>query len=313
MNWLSRRKGMLSVAVAALAVTPIMLSAVSQAETSPVPQAQTPPDYPPPDWIIQQNALSSLTNPNLSGHLSQPQAQDLFGNQRTYLVYQPGNGFDPSVTGAINTWPVSDESQLYDKLDLPTSQGLPANVNAVLFDIEDWNATPTVEQQHPIQYMARAAADVATYNHNTGRHVLLIAAPAPDLTTAVEPGYVDNTNFPTNYNGYLQLGLAGAAAKDATVLDIQGQQIQNNLSEFNKFVTAAAAQAREANPNITILVGLTTTPKAAITAQQLTEAYCDQRSLNGYWLNIAAGTANLTLPLLQQVLADNGNGCPSSG
>jgi hypothetical protein len=313
MNWFSRRKGMLIAAVAALAATPILLSAVSQAETSPAPKAQTPTDYPPPDWIIQQNALTSLTNPSLSDPLSQAQVQDLFGNQRTYLVYQPGNGFDPSVTGAVNTFPVSNESQLYDKLDLPTSKGLPASVNAVLFDIEDWNATPTVEQQHPILYMARAAADVATYNHNTGRHVVLIEAPAPDLTTAVMPHYVDNENYPTNYNGYLKLGLAGAAATDATVLDIQGQQIQNNLTSFNEFVTAAAAQARKANPNITILVGLTTTPKAPITAQQLTEAYCDERSLNGYWLNIAAGTANLTLPLLQQVLADNGNGCPSPG
>jgi hypothetical protein len=98
------------------------------------------------------------------------------------------------------------------------------------------------------------------------------------------PHYVDNNNYPTNYNGYLKLGLAAGAAKVSTVLDIQGQQIQNNLTSFQKFVNAAAAQAQQANGHITILVGLTTTPKTytaknPVSAQQLINAYCSEHSL----------------------------------
>jgi hypothetical protein len=122
--------------------------------------------------------------------------------------------------------------------------------------------------------------------------------------------------FPTNYTGYLKLGLAGNAARVSNAIDIQGQQIENTPKEWGAFVAAAAAQAKKANSKITILVGLTLVPKTysstnPISSQQLVDAYCQERSYNGYWLNIAAGTANNPLKLLRQVLADNGNGCPT--
>jgi hypothetical protein len=198
-----------------------------------------------------------------------------------------------------------------------TDARLPKAVNAVLFDIENWGNTPGPERKKPINYISRAAADVASYNKRTGRHVQFIAAPAPDLTTAVmPPHWVDNKPFPTNYTGYLKLGLAGNAARVSNAIDIQGQQIENTPKEWGAFVAAAAAQAKKANSKITILVGLTLVPKTysstnPISSQQLGDAYCQERSYNGYWLNIAAGTANNPLKLLRQVLADNGNGCPT--
>lgn len=300
-----RRTGMLLLAGAALAALPIVSPAVSQAETSPVSQAQTPPVFPPPHWIIQENALRSLGNPHLAGHLSQRQLQELFGNKRTYIDYGPAGGTH-TVTGAISVYPASSEAALKTVL---ASGKLPRGTNAVLFDIERWKWTPLNEQQNPNLYMAKAARDVHHYNTQAGhQHLLFIAAPAPDLTTSALPGYRGG-----NYPGYLKLQLAFHAAQVSDVLDIQGQQIQNDLSHFTQFVNAAAAQAHKANPHVIILVGLTTTPKQPISAHQLIQAYCAERALNGYWLNIAAGTDKLALPLLRQVLADNGNGCPSGG
>ena len=305
MNWFGRRTGILLLAGAAFAALPIVSSAVSQAETSPVSRAQTPPFFPPPHWIIQEDALQSLENRHLSGHLSQRQLQQLFGNKRTYIDYRAA-GDSHIITGAISVYPASSEAKLAYVLG---HDRLPFGTNAVLFDIERWKWTPLNEQQNPNLYMAKAAEDVHHYNMQAGhQHLLFIAAPAPDLTTSALPGY-----WGGNYPGYLKLKLAFHAAQVSDVIDIQGQQIQNTLSHFTQFVHAAAAQAHKANRRVIILVGLTTTPKKPITAPQLIQAYCAERGLDGYWLNIAAGTDKLALPLLRQVLADNGNGCPSAG
>ena len=305
-----RRTVMLLLAAAALVAAAAVSPVVSRAETPPVSRAQTPPDYPPPHWIIQENALQSLDNPKLAGGLSQLQLQQLFGNQRSYIDYLTTRGTH-TVKGAVSVYSASSEQKLAWVLQ---HNELPYGTDAVLFDIERWKYTyPADEQQHPNPFITMAAADVRAYNAVPGHHHLLfIAAPAPDLTTSALPSWKKG-----NYAGYLYLQLAATAARVSDVLDIQGQQIENTdtnyLSDYVSFVAAAAAQARKANPHVIILAGLTTTPKKPITANQLKQIYCAERGLDGYWLNIAAGTDGIALPLLRQVLAFDGNGCPSAG
>ena len=135
---------------------------------------------------------------------------------------------------------------------------LPRGTRAVLYDPEAWAFTPAAEQRNPAQAARRAL-------HLAHAHGLrLIVAPALNLTT-VRPA------SGPRWQQFLDLGLAGAMAKVADVIELQAQSLERDTSSYAAFVRAAARQARAANPQVTVLAGLSTNPPGtAVTSQQLT-------------------------------------------
>jgi hypothetical protein len=95
------------------------------------------------------------------------------------------------------------------------------------------------------------------------------------------------------YDEYVRLGIARSAARYADVYEIQAQSSEANLELYTRFVKAAAAQAREANPKVQVFAGLSTNPSGKqVTSQQLYDAVQATRGeVDGYWLNIPAGGA----------------------
>jgi len=87
------------------------------------------------------------------------------------------------------------------------------------------------------------------------------------------------------------LGIAGDAARYADVIDIQAQGSETNTAAFAAFVTAAAAQARAANPHVIVLAGISTNPTGhQVSAAQMRAAItATAGTVDGYWLNIPAG------------------------
>lgn len=91
----------------------------------------------------------------------------------------------------------------------------------------------------------------------------------------------------TSNQRYLDQGLAARGARVSDVFEIQSQQIEGT-SAFLPFATLATAQAKAANPDAMLLLGIGTNPGGrSVTARALLNSYLSTRTkTNGYWLNI---------------------------
>lgn len=220
-------------------------------------------------WIIGGATLGNLlqASPADAGLL-----QSFFDNPRTIV---PGSGIPPGWQSVAAKTFTSVQS-----LQKVVSSGVGSGTQAVLYDNESWSLTPVGEQEAPAQYEAMAGQLV----HQ--RHLLFVSTPAMDLVTVlgVQPGE-------TRDAAYLRLNIAGEAARAADVIDIQAQGEETNLAQFTSFVKQATAQARQANPQVIVLAGITTNHSGnRASAEQMFAAVQATRSIvDGYWLNDPAG------------------------
>lgn len=168
------------------------------------------------------------------------------------------------------------------------SRALPPGVRWVMYDNERWTQTPLVEQDNPKRYMTL----FANLAHRHGYKVIL--APAQDLVFG-SSGSGSYAPGPA-WRRYMSMGLAAAAARVANIYEIQAQANElpaHRASDaYEKFIRAAANQARSANSHIAIFAGLST--KRVSNASQLYQDFLATRSfVTGYWLNIPrSGQAN---------------------
>ena len=90
------------------------------------------------------------------------------------------------------------------------------------------------------------------------------------------------------YEDYLRAHIARDAARYADVFDIQAQGSIRSTAFFAQFVSEAAAQAKQANPKVTVLAGLSTNPGGQrVTAQHVLRAIkATQSYVDGYWMNV---------------------------
>jgi hypothetical protein len=238
-------------------------------------------------WMLTRAALASV--------LSDPAARSRLDGAPVYEILHTGQ----SPLAAAGAVPVVAFPALGDLAQAVSGGGLPAGTRAVLYDPEAWPFTPVTEQHDP----AKAARQALRLAHAHG--LRLIVAPALNLTT-LRPA------SGPRWQQFLHLGLAGAMAKEADVVELQAQSLERDTSSYATFVHAAARQARAANPRVTVLAGLSTNPPGAeVTSQQLTAAIrATSGVVSGYWLNIPGRgprcpTCNAPRPdLARQLLAD---------
>jgi hypothetical protein len=153
---------------------------------------------------------------------------------------------------------------------------LPPNTRAVIYDDENWNLTPTAQQLDPATYYRRAANAA----HAAG--LRLIAAPGTDLADVVNPGRGPE------WERYLSANIAAEAARYADVYDVQSQSLEADTATYAWYVHQAAQQALAANPNVSVLAGLSTNNpgKGAEPASVLlSAAQTAQNDVRGWWLN----------------------------
>ncbi|HEV2361113.1 MAG TPA: hypothetical protein VGS21_05380, partial [Acidimicrobiales bacterium] len=156
----------------------------------------------------------------------------------------------------IDAYAVRSFTSCQELASAAASGGL-ADVDAVLYDSENWRFTPVEEQVDLVGSMLRAreAADAAG--------VRLIAAPAVSLAKVlpvapgVQPGGIGDNGRGDRYDRYLRAGIATAAAI-ADVVDIQAQGAERDPRRYAAFVREATLQVHAVNPSATILAGLST-------------------------------------------------------
>jgi len=216
-------------------------------------------------WLVTRSAIDQLQEAGF------PQAQlnAWFDNPHTYLVGKVPPGWTSIATLSFAS---------YAELARQFAAGqIPVSVRAIVYDNEHWSFTPAQEQQDFPSFAKEAASLVHLH------HMILLSAPAVDLTQVLDPSFLGNRN-----DRFLALDLIGAAAAFSDGLDIQAQGSEADPVEYADFVASAVDQAKRANPTVVILSGLSTNPSGQqVTAGQLFAAYQATRSLvDGYWLNI---------------------------
>jgi hypothetical protein len=226
-------------------------------------------------WIVSTAAVQHIRDSDPSGKI----VSTAFANTSTYLLLGAQQRVPAGMSKAILTRSFTSYNQLASAL-----QGghLSPGVEAVLYDNESWILTPSAEQQDPARYDALAAE--AAHHGN----LRFIAAPAMDLVTVLgtQPGEKHS-------DAYLRIGLARMAAANADVIDLQAQSLENSLADYTHFVDLAAAQARAAKPNVTVIAGLSTNPRGVATSpeQLLADVNATRAFVQGYWLNVPAASA----------------------
>lgn len=223
-----------------------------------------------PRWIVN------------SGSLKRSQAAFPLEEQRRYLdssctFLVVGKVEDPDYAA----WQATKVRSITRLAGLDGALADPG-VTAVLYDPESWKMTPKEEQAHPVEAVCHAAAAAHA------RHKLLIATPAVDLIGILVPG---RNKRGQRYAAFEDTGLAAGMARCADVFEIQAQGAEMDVKKFHDFVAAEAAQAREANPRVSVFAGISTNPSGQrVSAGELEAAVKSVRSLvNGFWLNIPAG------------------------
>ena len=126
-------------------------------------------------------------------------------------------------------------------------------VKVVVDDLEDLGTTPAVERRDPIPAMKgfAHAADAHGYQPMLvpGRDLMLVSG----AMCSQQRGH-------TISQSYLRCGLPAAAAACAPIYVIQSAAVETNLSALRQLVREGAAQARKANPHVTIFATLSVSP-----------------------------------------------------
>jgi hypothetical protein len=234
-----------------------------------------PPSAAPggPTWLINNGAYASIQK---LGSQAADLASQYFNNTKTYFIV---SGSTKLSTIPAQSRPTLTFTSYSDLQNAFLAGNIPSYIDAIIYDSENWSFTPVVEQQNPALYYQKAAELI--HQHN----LRFIATPAINLIQAIEPGYEDPKG---KYQKFIDLGIAGAVAQYADIYEIQVQGSETDLSLSANFVSQASAQAKAANPNVTVLAGLSTNPMGqSVTSDQLFQlVHATLGTVQGYWLNI---------------------------
>ena len=261
-----------SARAAAMVVAAACVLAGCMSQAPPTPSSSSRP-WPAAAPLPRGRVVWMLTRAALAELIADPAIRAGLDGSPVYEILQPGQeplaGFDAAVTV---TFP-----SLVALSHAVTGGRLPAGTRAVLYDPEAWSFTPAAEQRDPVQAATRAAGLARAHG------LQLIVAPALNLTTALARG-----SAAPRWQQFLDLQLAAKMAKVADMIELQAQSLERDSVTYETFVREAAAQARAANPGVTVLAGLSTNPPGAVVASdQLVAAIeASRASVDGYWLNI---------------------------
>ena len=150
----------------------------------------------------------------------------------------------------------------------------------MLYDPEGWLATPAAERRAPIPAMLAFGALARSHGY------LPVITPHPSLM-AVHGAVCGTFDGESLETAYLRCGIQAIAARAADIVEVQAQYLETDPDAYEAFV-AAAGQARQANPNVLVLSGISTTftedPRVLEAAWRSVHGVVD-----GHYLNVPQG------------------------
>lgn len=165
----------------------------------------------------------------------------------------------------------------------------------VMYDNENWPATPTIEAQHPGQYMQ----EFASLAHLHGLKV--ISAPAQDLVyvAGADCGIQSGESA---WQAYLRCEIP-ELAQYADILEIQAQADQPTVATYADVISTAKAQVRALAPDIGLMAGLTTDRGGS--AEEIFAAW-QASVVPNFWINTQAATVSVAAAALTLIRAAGG-------
>ena len=271
-----RKASLLAAAIVACALAGCAGQGPGQPASTP--SAASPTSSPNPGGAPGIRGTWMLTKSALSQMLSEPSVGDRLARTRIDELLKPGQ----QPLSGVDATPVVTFSSVAALRSAVRGNTLPAGTRAVLYDPEVWAYTPATEQRDPVLAATQAAGLARS------RGLQLIVAPAMNLTTVMDPG-----SSAPRWQTFLDLRIIGSMARVAGTVELQAQSLERAPAAYARFVREAAAQARGANPKVTVLAGLSTNPPGtAVDSRQLTAAIQASRAdVAGYWLNIPGNGA----------------------
>src|SRR5262245_18405741 len=176
-------------------------------------------------------------------------------------------------------------------------QTLPSSVRIVLYDPEGWLATPPAERRAPISAMLAFGALARANGY------LPIITPHPSLMQ-VRGAFCAPIVGESLEAAYLRCGIQAAAARAADIVEVQAQFLETDPHASSRFESEAAEQARQANPGVQVVSGLSTAftedPQVLFAAWRSVRGVVD-----GHYLNVPQGIRpTVAVSFAQAVLAD---------
>ncbi|WP_344663605.1 hypothetical protein [Catenulispora yoronensis] len=239
---------------------PLLVAPTAATATASAPSPHSGALY----WIVGGTTLNQLRATDAEGTVT----TRFFDTPHAYLMSNYGSiprGWTSTPTASFTSYATMQRAVTDGTLD--------PHARAVLYDNERWWLTPAGEQADPARYYQLAA----TLAH---RHSLLLVATPGVSLAAGSPGQ-------DRYSAFLASGLIGSIARVADAIDLQAQGTETNLAAYRAFVVAAAAQARQSNPAVVVLAGISTSSDSrGVDAATLVTAIRSVRSsVDGFWLN----------------------------
>jgi hypothetical protein len=241
-------------------------------------------------WGIFNGTVTAIANDPTTG-ANKPLALQFFNHVNTLIGGSPMG--QPIPSGYNSATAMASFGSFADFQAAIQTNGITAvfNGNAVLYDNES-TGTPKNEQTNAAAYMALFAnlAHACGYTY--------VSAPGEDLAN-VQRGYNNNLSA---WQNYLNFGFpAEVASAPADEYDIQAQSQESSSSDFTNFIFQAAIAARQVNPSIQILVGISSQVSDGATMQNLFSAVTStfrKNGVGGYWLSNPDPNTDLCTNLL---------------
>jgi hypothetical protein len=224
--------------------------------------------------VVDKSPRWLLNGPGVGAIAGNAEASRLLDNARPFVMRGRFAGAVPPAWKAVTFASFTKFGAIRSALQ---SGGLAQDVSGIMYDYERWPFTPEDEQRNSAGYVKQAAEIVHA------RGLQFLTAPAVNLVGVMAP-----QDQGPRYELFVRLGIAADAARYADVFDIQAQGSERNTALYANFVRQAAAQARQANPKVLVLAGISTQPSGQqVTADDVLRAIAATRdSVDGYWLNI---------------------------
>jgi hypothetical protein len=292
------------VAVRRFSICVIALLGLMPSLMTGVPAAQAAGSY---VWIIPKPALTAA-----KGDTAYPIYGTLV-NGTSQTVYQVMNPSIPICKVSSNEPPVSGtnpdlfvtqhEFSGYGVTPHSLDRSVPKRTQAVLLDQEAWKCktqTSSKDRADPADN-AQTIASAAKTDHLT-----FTTAPALDLFSCpkrarsclqcpkdVPSGLTCTPCTPgaADWQCYIDYDIAGQEAINAKVIDIQAQSLEAKLNskgaaaDWRRFVSKTIAQAKQANPGVTVLVGLTNAYTTSATLLEHDLQYALNHGADRAWIN----------------------------
>jgi hypothetical protein len=233
----------------------------------------------------EQVWIATATTRGTLSRLDPAATQGLLGGPRSITLGEP--------IGAPTALAWSSERRFAAQL---AAGEIPPSVQIVLYDPEGWVATPLAERLAPIPAMLAFGALARAHG------LMPVITPHPSLMAV--PGAVCGALGTESLDAaYLRCGIQAMAARAADIVEVQAQYLETDPGAYAAFVTAAAGQARQANPNVLVLSGISTTftedPNVLEAAWRSVHGVVD-----GHYLNVPQGLRpGVAIALARSVLS----------